>query len=365
MMKVLQVIRPASGGMKKHVFSLMSGLRENGIDVMLAAPPEVAQEAVRMGFPAVTLPLRGEISPWADSRCLAMLRNVVKKEKISLVHLHGAKAGLIGRVALLGMEIPVVYTAHNDIIAGNQKSVKEKTLARLETILSYRTARIITVSRAVAIGFLGRGIPPEKISVVYNGLDFSPFRHSENAGPKGPTGSLEKIVGTVCRLIPQKGLDDLLTAAPPILKDHPEVRFWVIGDGPYRTALEQKAADLNIGDKIIFWGEREDIPRLLGRFSLFVLPSWSEGFSIALLEAQAAGLPVIATQVGGTAEAVVDGSILVPPHNPAALAQAVQILLDSPERRLDLGRRGQKWVAENFLVNKMVSETLAIYQQVH
>jgi glycosyltransferase involved in cell wall biosynthesis len=170
-----------------------------------------------------------------------------------------------------------------------------------------------------------------------------------------------RIVGNVARLAEQKGHRDLIAAAPKVLARHPNVRFVVAGDGELRAELEQLARPL--GDRFTFLGAREDVPDLLASFDVFAFPSRFEGLCLAVIEAQAAGVPVVATPVGGIRETVLEGETgwLVPLHDVDALADGISRCLDEPERARNVAEEARRSVRERYSVERMVSETLALY----
>jgi glycosyltransferase involved in cell wall biosynthesis len=170
-----------------------------------------------------------------------------------------------------------------------------------------------------------------------------------------------RVVGNVARLSEQKGHRDLIAAAPLVLERRPDVRFVVAGDGELRAELERLAAPL--GDRFTFLGWRDDVPALLSTFDVFAFPSRFEGLCLAVIEAQAAGVPVVATPVGGIRETVVDGETgwLVPPRDVDALAERISWCLDNGEAAQRVAVEAQKRVLERFSVERMVAETLALY----
>lgn len=169
----------------------------------------------------------------------------------------------------------------------------------------------------------------------------------------------EPIIGTVARLVPQKGLDVLLAAVPNVVERHPEVRVLIVGDGPLRAELERQAAGLPVD----FAGEVADVPRQLARFQVFALPSRFEGLCLAVIEAQSVGVPVVATPVGGIIESVLDGEtgLLVPVDDPSALAEAIVRLLDDELLSRRLSEAGRRQSAR-FSRAAMVHETLTFYK---
>jgi glycosyltransferase involved in cell wall biosynthesis len=153
----------------------------------------------------------------------------------------------------------------------------------------------------------------------------------------------------------------LIAAAPHVLERHPDVGFMVVGDGELRAELEELAKPL--GDRFQFLGARDDVPGLLPSFNVFAFPSRFEGLCLAVIEAQAAGVPVVATPVGGIRETVIDGETgwLVPPRDPDALAERISWVLDNPSEASRVAVEARRRVLERFSVERMVAETLALY----
>jgi glycosyltransferase involved in cell wall biosynthesis len=228
--------------------------------------------------------------------------------------------------------------------------------------------RVIAVSES-ARAFLirSKGYPAEKISVVPNGRDLSVFR------PGGARSRVRKelglgdavpLVGVVGRLEPQKGHAVLLEAWPSVLRDLPDARLLVVGDGRLRERLDQRARDLRVADSVIFTGFRADVPRLLDAVDVVTLPSLSEGMPLAAIEASAMARPVVATAVDGTPEVIRDGRTgrLVPPGDPAALARALLALLRDPEAARRMGRAGRDYVLDRFTLDRHVEATARVYR---
>ena len=168
-----------------------------------------------------------------------------------------------------------------------------------------------------------------------------------------------RVIGNVARLVEQKDQRALIDAAPAILERFPDARFVVVGDGPLRAELEERAAGLPFE----FLGDREDVPELLAGFDVFAFPSLFEGLCLAVIEAQAAGVPVVATPVGGIRETVLDGEtgLLVPPSDPPALAVAVRRLLGDPLLAERVAGEARRRAHERYSVDTMVASTRALY----
>lgn len=192
--------------------------------------------------------------------------------------------------------------------------------------------------------------------VIYPGIDVDRFRGERVSGP-------ETVVGTACRLEPVKGIRDLIEAIALLVEAHPALRLEIAGTGTLREALEGDARRLGIADRVRFLGWRDDLPSVMATWKIFVLPSLDEGFGVAALEAMAAGLPVIATAVGGLRELVEDGrtGFLVPSKSPRELAARLRQLFENPELREAMGAAGRQRAGEQFSAEEMVRKTIEVY----
>jgi glycosyltransferase involved in cell wall biosynthesis len=215
---------------------------------------------------------------------------------------------------------------------------------------------VVAVSGAVRDAWAAAGLSAERVVVVPNGVDLAEGRAAPGAAERRAVrrelgvAQGAPVVATVSLLRPGKGLEVLLAAAPAVLAAHPRARFAVVGDGPARAELEAGAAAGGVGEAVAWTGFRRDVPALLAAADLFVLPSLDDAFPTAILEAMAAGLPVVATRAGGIPEIVDDGAtgLLVPPGDAAALARAISTLLADPAARKSLGEAGRRRAGERF-----------------
>jgi glycosyltransferase involved in cell wall biosynthesis len=230
---------------------------------------------------------------------------------------------------------------------------------------------VVVNADVVRTWLVGEGYDPERIVVIRNGVDLTRF--SEPAEPDRVRRELElprgvPLVAVVSRLSRLKGLEQFLEAAAVVGRRSTGARFLVIGETPpddreYLAELKRLAARLGIGDRVIFTGLRSDVPALLAGVDVAVMPSLNEALSNALLESMASGAPVVATRVGGTPEALVDGEtgLLVPPADVASLAGAVTSLLEAPELANRLGRAARRSIADRFSVERMADTTERLY----
>lgn len=355
--RVVLVVRRAEGGILTHVQQLLAGLQHE-FTCTVACPPEAAGHYLDIAGDVLPVPLLNSFHPLKDAKTVKILYSYLAARKASLVHAHGFKAGLVARPAAMLAGVPCLVTIHGDFAgAGTRKTGKAYYLA--ERLLSCTTARYIAVSHWLA-GSLSEscGIRREKITVIPNGIDITEF-----AGR--PLESRERLVGTVARLAPQKGVEYFIRAAAILVKEFPELAFWVVGDGPLLAPLQETARQLGIGDRVVFAGRRNDVPEILGKLSVYVQPSLSEGQGLAVLEAMAAGCPVVAANTGGLKEVVIHGEngLLAAPGDSGELAFLVSQLL----RDRGLAARlcaGAKRTVSGYNRQKMLADTLALYRSV-
>jgi glycosyltransferase involved in cell wall biosynthesis len=225
-------------------------------------------------------------------------------------------------------------------------------------------------SKAVSEDVIYRDkVDPRKLVLIYNGIDTVPFDSAasmrERIREEMGVRRSEAVVTVVANLIPYKGHSDFLKSAGMVADELTNVSFWLVGaDRGIQSGLELTASRLGIGDRVNFMGERQDVPRVLAASDLSVLASHEEGFSNVILESMAAGLPVVATRVGGNPEAVLDGVTgwLVPPRRPEELATKMIDLLHDPEKAKKWGKRGRARVRDLFSVERMVAAHLELYE---
>jgi glycosyltransferase involved in cell wall biosynthesis len=262
----------------------------------------------------------------------------------SVVHQHHGGRSVSG-IVRAATHASLVVHVHSRVLEGRGTA--------LVPIRAPEAARVVAVSRAVA-----RQIQNAEAQVIYPGVEACELTAEGSA-----TGF---VVGFAGRLVPVKGLVSLLRAIVPLRIMFPLLRLEVAGDGPDRPALEREAELLGLEDTVEFLGWREDLTRLFDRWDVFAQPSLEEAFPVATLEAMAAGLPVVATNVGGLPELVEDAEtgLLVPPEDPAALADALRKLISEPALRQVMGRAGLVRVRERFSVDQMIAEIAQVYEEI-
>lgn len=366
--KVLLLLTLSEWGGAQHIVYLLAKHLSDEYDITVACAPGGAliEKLRNESVCVVEIPQLTRLpSPWCDLRALFRLYLWMRRERFDLVHTHSTKAGLLGRLAAKLAGVPaVLFTAHGWAFTEGRTWWKRWLLAQVERMTTRLTTKIICVSehdRELALQFTVAA--PQNLVVIHNGIDPVPFLQASGARVqqelKLKGGPVLTFVG---RLAPPK---DLLT----LLKAFERIRggsLILVGDGPLRLQVEQFVRRRSLNDRVALLGARTDIPEILAASDVFVLPSRWEGLPLTIIEAMMAGLPVIATRVGGVSELVEDGvtGFLVPPRDPVALAKAIQKLFDDEELRLKMSQAGRKKALREFTLDRMLAETQRVYEEV-
>ena len=293
-------------------------------------------------------------------RCAAYLM----ENRVELIHTHDFYTNVFGMAAasLAGIEARIASKRET----GGMRSRSQEFV---EGVAFGRAKRIVVNSVAVRDHLVKRGISSQKVSVIHNGIDVTRFTgpHHKDSREKLGLPADVKLITLVANLRhPVKNIPMLLRAASRLTDRHAEVHFVVAGEGELETGLKRLAAELGVGDRVHFIGRCTDVPALLSESFACVLTSTAEGFSNSIIEYMAAGRPVVATNVGGAAEAVIDGKTgyLVGTDDDAALAERLGELLSDPNKANALGAAGRKVVEENFSTDAQLAATVALYEEV-
>jgi len=279
------------------------------------------------------------------------LAQLLRQERFDVVHTHDDRPLVYGMpAAQLAQVGRRVHTHHHGRLS--HKHWYQRMLLRQAASCAHH---FVCVSRDSARYMIEQGVPAARVQTLWNGIDLTSFAY-QGPSDDGP-------IVTVARLSLGKDIATLLRAARYVVTAFPRMRFEIAGDGPCRADLSELAKELNLTQNVTFLGEVRDIPALLARARLFVLPSQSEGISLTLLEAMARGLPVITTQVGGNPEVVEAGvtGLLVPPRSPETLAQAINSVIVNPARSRQMGLAGRRRVENCFDIRRMVAAYEALY----
>jgi glycosyltransferase involved in cell wall biosynthesis len=300
------------------------------------------------GEPVAVFPIHGFRRP-ATARQLFAFARWCRGMRIAVLHTCDVYSNIFG--------LPGGALANVPVRIGSRRGLIETPgLQRVQRYAYTAAHRVVGNSQAAAAQLRVEGLPATKIEVIHNGIDLASFV------PCNYSTRPRRIVTVAC-LREEKRIDVLIAAAPTILAKYPDAEFWIVGDGSCRGQLVTLARDMGVLSRFRFLGHREDVAALLSQADLFVLPSRSEAFPNAVTEAMAAGLPVVATAVGGIPELVTDGQTgrLVPTGDPMALARALLDLIDEPMRAAELGRAGRRQIEQTYSFDRMVDAFTTLY----
>jgi glycosyltransferase involved in cell wall biosynthesis len=300
-------------------------------------------------------PLNGSVYRVQSIQMRLRLSRYLQRNRTAIAHAFDFYTNL--------MLIPAARLARVPVVIGSQRQLGDllSPMKRRAQLAMFRWCdTVVCNSRAAADRLMQAGLPERKIAVIGNGLPASCFAEATAALPRRP-GFLR--VGMIARMNTEaKNHRLLLQAAAQLRGKFPVLEFVLVGDGPLRPELEREAERLGIRDQVLFLGDRRDIPAVLASLDLSVLPSASESLSNAIIESMAAGVPVIASNVGGNPELVTEGrGALVPPDEPQALADAIERILRDAPLRSELGRNAKQFAQTNFTIDHMRYQHEALY----
>jgi glycosyltransferase involved in cell wall biosynthesis len=365
------------GGPSLHVIHLAAGLAPQGYDTWLVVGRESEREgslldlALARGVNVHALDGLGrEIRPLGDLRALIGLWRLLRRFRPHVVHTHTAKAGVLGRLAAIAARVPVVvHTYHGHVLRGYFGPVVSAAFRAIERALGALSSALVTVSDSVKDDLVALGVAPaDRIRVVPLGLELDALAGElPRGGLRREAGIAdgEPLVGLVGRLVPIKDVPTFLRAARLLLERRPGVRFSLVGDGEDRAALEAEVLALELTHAVRFHGWRRDLPAVYGDLDVVVNCSRNEGTPVALIEALAAGRPVVATAVGGTPDLLQRGAFgtLVPAGDAGALADAIDAVLANPEAARARARAGRAHVLAHHGVPRLLRDLDALYRE--
>ena len=359
-MRILHLI--SSGGMygaEAVILNLSLALNASGEDVAVLAVfqnsartnLELQTAAEKAGIETHLIECRGQLDPAVPSR----LRRLVRTLQIDVVHSHGYKANIYAGWALRQSDAALAATCHNWI----DNSLLLRMYGRLDRWILRRFERVAAVSQAVRERLLSSGLKPEQVQIIRNGIALPHDSLSRSVPTDRPM-----TIGLVGRLSPEKGIDIFIKATESVLRQHPSVRVLIAGDGPERESLQSLIQELKLENHVSLVGRCEDMTGFYNSLDLLVISSHTEGLPMALLEAMAYGLPVVATRVGDVPSVVEEGKTgkLVQPGDPAVLANAIIDLLSDGGLRRSMGITARERVAAEFSASAMAQRYVQLYR---
>jgi len=352
------------GGLEKVVVELCETMDKNVVNpsvVCLDRIGVLGSELMKKNIRVDLLKRNGAL----DLSLMKRLREYFSMNSIDIVHSHSGCMLYSAFAGKLSKAKAVIHTDHGRHFPERWVVVVE------ELISSFIVNKIIAVSEGLK-NYLIRKLhfPVKKIDIIPNGIDtaefFAPAWKDEAVIIRKETGLNDDdyVIGTIGRLTPVKNQALLIRAFASVAKGHNKCKLIIVGDGPELNNLKKLTTDLNLSGKVLFLGERKDIPQILSIFDIFVLPSLSEGTSITLLEALSSSIPVIASNVGGNPKIIIDGEtgLLFESRHTAELAEKIQMLISDPPKAEIFTRKGREKIIENFSVNEMNKRYILLYR---
>ncbi|MDW7729081.1 MAG: glycosyltransferase family 4 protein [Bacillota bacterium] len=348
--------------MQTHVRDLAASLQKRGEEITVLAGrgeilyPQLEERGI--SFRVVESLVR-PISPLNDLAALRQVTAILKDLQPDLVATHSNKAGFLGRLAASKLNIPVVHTSHGFLFGGREQTLSCRFYRLMEKYASARGSLVIAVSKSeYDLADRLQVIAPEKMNVIYNGLP--DVEAKQLAIPQ--TEPVQLIM--VARLAPPKDPLTLIRALGGLKELNWQLKL--VGEGLEQSACEKLTTELDLGGRIEFFGMRGDVEELLASSSIFVLSSRREGFPISTLEAMRAGLPVVASNVGGISEQIAEDETgyLFESGDHKRLQSHLDRLIRDPILRSRLGQAGRRRFLDHFTLDKMVDETLKVYHQI-
>jgi glycosyltransferase involved in cell wall biosynthesis len=320
---------------------------------------ELAEVARGRSFDVQIFPCKGRF----DNGTIHLIKDYVDNTGVNIIHSHNYKSNFYAWRAMRDDNIRWVVTRH-----GRRSGPTLSLYNFLDGFVIRHADRVIAVSKEIKRKARLAGIDSKKVCLIENGVNLD--RYPKKIASKSIRHSLgikedAPVIGTVGALTKEKGHVYLLNAAPGVLKIIREAVFLLVGDGIERQGLEKTASYLGIKDSVIFAGMRKDVPEILSILNVFVLPSLNEGLPMALLEAQAAQIPVVATCVGAIPDVLQNGvtGMLIPPKDPQAIAEAIIMILSDKQLASGIAQQGFERVRDNFSSQKMAARYLSIYKE--
>ena len=343
------------GGQENRTLNEMIAMRDRGHEMAVVSRPgaRILERAKEAGFAAYAVDMRGAL----DFPAIVKLRRLMREFRADIVNTHS------------GRDTQLAGMAARSLGRNRPRLVRTRHLALpITSKFTYSTLpdKVVAVSSFVRDYLISAGIPDGQVEAVPTGIDLNRYTPADGGGTLRSELGLPDatvLVGTVAILRVKKGHADLLRAARTVLQSFPDTHFVIAGDGPQTENLRRLIAELGLEARVHMLGLRRDVMNILQSLDLFVLPTHQEALGTAFIEAGAMGLPVVATDVDGVPEVVVDGEtgVLVPPRDPAALAAAISGFLENPARRRGFGDNARRRVGSEFSREVMAGRMQNLY----
>jgi glycosyltransferase involved in cell wall biosynthesis len=361
------------GAQLNTFFSLRYQHAERGVELVLGTEGPLGDACRQIGIPVRRIPMKNRLlAPFSDVCALLLMTLHFVHSRPHIVHTHSSKAGVIGRLAARFAAVPVVvHTLHGPPFHSQQSPFVHRMIILIEKVLARHTNMIVTVADAIGAEFVKNNVcSVDRLRTIVSGIDVSTLSAVSPDARRRVRVAMEipqsaSVIVTVGHLSKLKNQALLVEVAALLRRTRDDLYFLIVGTGEVRPELESQIARLGLTDRVLLSGLRDDVPDILAASDIFVQTSWYEGVSRALVEAIYSGLPVVATNVMGTREVVVNGDngYLVPPGNVDALADRVAQLVDNPEERQRMGRVGRVMVGETRSIEAMGKGLDKLYRE--
>ncbi len=293
---------------------------------------------------------------------IAKLAQFLRRKRFQIMHAHDLWSNLVGMAAAMLARTPVTITSQRDLSHHVWYGTYRRRVLRF---LQRRSSLVLTNARAIRDGLIEQDhLPPEKVRVIYNGVDLDRFHTAPDRSRIFPGREGNKMIVLVGNMVTDvKGQGVLIAAAHQVVSAYPKTQFVLVGEGAKRADFEKQVQEKGLQGNFLFLGRRSDVPAVLACCDIAVLPSLAEGLPNAVLEYLAAGLPVVATALGGNLEIIQDGAtgLLVPPQDPHALSAALLKLLSNEDLAAKIARSGHDYVKQNFSFERLVADMDQLY----
>ena len=355
-----------TGGAQKLVTAFVTSAGAYGIEPVVitlreGGSPGILKSIQAAGVEVISIPSRSLF----DLKRLRWLAKFFRESKIDIVHTHLLYANILGSIASRLAKVPVVCTLHSTQFTKRRRPHMVFTLLEDLCLRSFAD-RILAVGEKVAAAHR-RHYPGRSVDVITNGIPkpkFPSAQERERLRREITGDGSNSVVITVGRFTSAKGYDDMLEAFHLLCKRAPNPKLMMVGSGPNADIIKNQIEDLDLRQSVILTGEREDVPQLLALSDVFASSSHREGLPLAVLEAMMAGLPVVATSVGDIPNVVTkETGVVVPPHRPELLAEALEDLLKNPQKRQAMGQAAYRRAMNEFSLDAWMKKHLALYRE--
>ena len=370
--KILYVITKSNwGGAQRYVYDLATNLPKDNFEVVVAHGGNgvLKTKLTEKNIRTVSIEsLKRDVQIFGELANFFALIKILKNEKPDVLHLNSSKAGGLGALAGRVMNVKkIIFTVHGWAFNENRNIFEKKIIEFLHWITVTLTHITITNSNDLKKQIAHFPLVPKKIFVIHNGIPTMILKDRHEAQEKLMKNNTEKVwVGTISELHKIKGLTYAIEAIINIIKRNKNIIFIIIGEGEEKQSLEKLIAKNNLNKNILLLGHIDNAGEYLKAFDILTLTSISESLGYVLLEAGMAGLPVVASNVGGIPEIIDDkkSGLLVPPKNLEEIEKALMYLIENKEKRMQLGNMLKKKVKEEFTLEQMLKETLQLYKTI-